>query len=161
MSLEDVDLPKAGTHGHTPEDRLRAALAWVVTGTSQAASDVCGIPASTIRDWSNQEYWGALVSEARQLKQDELDAKLTNIIDKCAQRLTERLDSEEGVSKAQLNQIAITMAISMDKRSLMRGDPTSRTERVSSEERLTKLKDEFAGMLQNRVDKAKDKRTSH
>ena len=165
MALEDIDLPRAGTHGHTPEQRLQAALAWCVTGTAQGASDVCGVDRRTISDWVNTEWWPALVSEARQLKQEELDAKLTNIIDKCAQRLTERLDSPEGVSKAQLNQIAITMAISMDKRSLMRGDPTSRTERVSSEERLTKLKDEFAGMLQARADKAqskaKSKTTSH
>lgn len=165
MALEDIDLPRQGTHGHTPAERLQAALAWCVTGTAQGASDITGFPRTTIDTWTREEWWQPLVVEARLLKQDELDAKLTKIIDLCAKRLTERLDSEEGVSKAQLNQIAITMAISMDKRSLMRGDPTSRTERVSSEERLTKLKDEFAGMLQARADKAqvkaKAKTTSH
>lgn len=161
MALEDIDLPRQGTHGHTPDERLQAALAWTVTGTGEGASAVCGIPARTIQEWAHSEWWPALVAEARALKQEELDASLTNIITKCAQRLTERLDSDEGVSKAGIQQIATTLAISMDKRALMRGDPTSRTERVSSEERLTKLRDEFAGLMQARSEKAKDKRTSH
>ena len=162
MALEDIDLPRQGTHGHTPEDRLKAALAWVITGTTHGAADQCGFPRSTIQTWTEQEWWEPLVMEARQLKQSELDAKLTNIIDKCAQRLTERLDSPEGISKAGIQQIATTLAISMDKRALMRGDPTSRTERVSANDRLAKLKDEFAGLMQARADKAavKDK-TQH
>lgn len=154
MALEDIDLPRAGTHGHTPAERLQAALAWVVTGTGEGASKVCGIPSRTIQDWTVQDWWAPLVAEARALKQEELDGQLTYIITKCAKRLTERLDSDEGVSKAGIQQIATTLAISMDKRALMRGDPTSRTERVSSEERINKLRDEFAGMMLARQDKS-------
>ena len=160
MALDDIDLPRAGTHGHTPEQRLQAALAWCITGTGEGASRECGINVRTINDWTKQEWWDPLVQEARQLKQSELDASLTNIIDKCAKRLTERLDSDEGISKAGIQQIATTLAIAMDKRSLMRGDPTSRTERVSSQERLDKLKGEFAGLMQARVDKVNE-RTQH
>lgn len=162
MALEDIDLPRQGTHGHTPEDRLKAALAWVITGTGEGASRECGIPSRTIQDWTVQEWWEPLVAEARALKQSELDASLTTIIHKCAQRLTERLDSEEGISKAGIQQIATTLAISMDKRALMRGDPTSRTERVSSEDRINKLRDEFAGMMQKRTEQNQVKdRTKH
>lgn len=162
MALDDIDLPRAGTHGHTPEDRLQAALAWTVTGTAQGVQDVTGFTRRTVSDWVNSEWWPALVEEARQLKQSELDASLTTIIHKCAQRLTERLDSDEGISKAGIQQIATTLAISMDKRALMRGDPTSRTERVSSEERINKLRDEFAGMMQKRTEQNQVKdRTKH
>ena len=48
-------------------------------------------------------------------------------------------------------------AVSHDKRALLRGDPTSRTERVSAADRINKLRDEFAGMMQDRVDKVVDK----
>ena len=154
MALEDIDLPRAGTHGHTPEDRLKAALAWVITGTGEGASRECGIAARTINDWTNKEWWEPLVAEARLLKDSELDASLTRIIDKCSQRLLERLDSPEGMSKAGIQQIATTLAIGLDKRSLMRGLPTSRNERVSANDRLAKLKDEFAGLMQARADKA-------
>lgn len=156
MALEDIDLPRQGTHGHTPGERLQAALAWAVSGTSKAASDLCGIPASTIRDWAQQEYWPALVAEARQLKNDELDGKLTNILDLCTELLTKRLraalddpDVARGIRDA-----AIVAGIAHDKRALLRGDPTSRTERVSANDRLAKLKDEFAGLMQARADKA-------
>lgn len=157
MALEDIDLPRQGTHGYTPEDRLRAALAWAVTGTAQGASDVCGIPRTTIDTWTREEWWLPLVVEARQVKDDELDAKLTKVIDTAMQRLQERLDDPEGMTKAMLNQIAITVAICADKRQLLRGLPTSRTERVSSEDRINKLRDEFAGMMQKRADQNKVK----
>lgn len=162
MALEDIDLPRQGTHGHTPEDRLKAALAWVITGTGEGASRECGIAARTINDWTNQEWWEPLVAEARLLKDSELDASLTMIIDKCSQRLLERLDSPEGMSKAGIQQIATTLAIGLDKRSLMRGLPTSRTDRVSANDRLAKLKDEFAGLMQARADKVAVKvKTQH
>jgi len=157
MALEDIDLPRQGTHGHTTEERMRAALAWVITGTCQGVEDHTGIARRTVQDWVVSEWWEPLVTEARQLKQFELDASLTNIIHKCSQRLTERLDDPEGISKAGIQQIATTLAIAMDKRALMRGDPTSRSERVSSEDRINKLRDEFAGMMQKRVDQNKVK----
>lgn len=159
MALEDIDLPRQGTHGYTPEDRLRAALAWSVTGTAQGASDVCGIPRQTIDDWTRTEWWAPLVSEARLLKNDELDAKLTNILDLATQALRDRL--REAIAnpdaKVTIQQLAIVAAVSHDKRALLRGDPTSRTERVSSEDRINKLRDEFAGMMQKRADQNKVK----
>lgn len=152
MALEDIDLPRRGTHGHTPDERLQAALAWTITGTSQGASTICGIPASTIRDWSNQEYWPALVAEARQLKQEELDAALTSIVDKCTKLIAQRLDSamnDPDIEKG-VRGLAITAAVAIDKRALLRGDPTSRTERVTVGERLERLRGEFAGMQANK-----------
>ena len=158
MALEDIDLPRAGTHGYSPEDRLRAALAWSITGTAQGASDVCGIPRQTVDDWTRRDWWGPLVSEARLLKNDELDARLTNILDLATQALRDRLQAalDNPEAKVTIQQLAIVAAVSHDKRALLRGDPTSRTERVSAADRINKLRDEFAGMMQDRVDKVKD-----
>lgn len=144
MALEDIDLPRQGTHGHTPADRLRAALAWIISGTAQGASNITGIPRKTIDEWTRKEWWTPLIAEARLQKDEELDAKLTQVIDTAMNCLQARLDDPEALTKAALNQIALTVAICMDKRALQRGLPTSRSERVSADVRLVKLREEFA-----------------
>ncbi len=145
-------LPRQGTHDYTPEERYHAALAWTITGTATGASEVTGIPARTIQDWTNAEWWTLLVADARAAKQAELDARLTMIIDKAASRTIERLEhgnahvlktGELVYVPVPAQQAATTLAIAYDKRALMRGDPTSRTERVSTEDRLARLQTTF------------------
>ena len=139
--IEGVDLPTQGTHGYTPDQRMQAALAWVVSGTGAEASRICNIPATTISDWTHQPWWESLVVEARRLKDVELDRKLSGVIDKCMQRLAERLDKDESINN--IKDLAVVAAVAYDKRALMRGDPTSRVEKVSTEQRLNRLTEKF------------------
>lgn len=136
-----VDLPTQGTHGYTPDQRMQAALAWVVSGTAAEAGKVCGIPERTINDWTHQPWWEGLVTEARRLKDVELDRKLSGVIDRAMQRLAERLDRDESINN--IKDLAVVAAVAYDKRALMRGDPTSRVERVSTEQRLNRLTEKF------------------
>lgn len=140
-NLANVAWPQQGTHGYTPEQRMHTALAWVITGTTAGASKVARVPERTICDWRKEEWWEQAIQEARRVKQEELDAKLSGIIDLSLKRLTDMLDGDDPIP---LNQIAICMAIAYDKRALMRGDPTSRSERVDPSARLAVLKAEFS-----------------
>ncbi len=137
----DIDWPRQGTHGYTPEQRMQVALTWVISGTAAEASRITGVPQMTISDWRKEEWWEQAVVHARSVKQEELDAKLSGIIDKSLKRLTDMLDGDQPIP---LNQVAICMAIAYDKRALMRGDPTSRSERVDPTARLAVLKAEFS-----------------
>lgn len=139
--FEGVELPTQGTHGYTPDQRMQAALAWVVSGTAAEASRICNIPATTISDWTHQPWWDGLVGEARRLKDVELDRKLSGVIDKAMQRLAERLDQNESINN--IKDLAVVAAVAYDKRALMRGDPTSRVEKVSAEQRLERLTQKF------------------
>ena len=144
--IEGVDLPTQGTHGYTPDQRMQAALAWVISGTAAEASRICNIPSSTISDWTHQSWWGSLVGEARRLKDEELDRKLSQVIDLSLKRLVERLEANEQINN--IKDLAVTSAVAYDKRALMRGDPTSRVEKVSTEQRLERLTAKFREVAQ-------------
>jgi hypothetical protein len=134
---------------YTPEQRIQAASYWTITGNINEVARKTNIPSSTIRWWKNRTvWWKELVRQIRKSKQDELDGMLTGILIKGAEQLAERIEhgnhrvhiGEDGqrtgyrvpLSSGELATGAL--AIPFDKRALLRGDPTSRTERGGNEE---------------------------
>ena len=145
----------------TPEDRIMACTYYAITGNSLQAAEKCKghggkeIPASTIRKWKNYSaWWKPVLHEVRKSKQEELDAKLTNIIMEGTDQLSDRilngnhkLNNRTGeldripMSSSELSRDAI--GIPFDKRALMRGDATSRVERVDPQEMLKGLAEQL------------------
>jgi len=150
---------------YTPEERIMAATYYAVTGSSLQASDKCKaqgtpIPASTIRKWKNTtSWWKPVLHEVRKAKQEELDAKLTSIIMEGADKLEDRVRNGNiklNPRTGELNRIPMTsgelakdaVGIPYDKRALMRGDPTSRTERVDPKLMLEDLAKQFVKIVE-------------
>ena len=127
---------------YTPEQKVRAAQAYLITGTSVKAQKYCGIKADMIRKWKAQsEWWPELFQQVKKSKNDELEASFTQIMDSAIVQVADRLDN--GDSKVQKDgsiikvpmggkEIAIVLSIMYDKRALLRGDVTSRTEKKDS-----------------------------
>lgn len=118
---------------------------------------VTGVPRQTIRIWKMQQWWKDLEKEILQDEEQELDAKLSKIIDKSLDAVTERiqngefiLDSRTGTIKRvpvrlrDVHKVAIDL---VDKRNLIRGKPTSITERISTEDVIRKLAEEFKSFI--------------
>lgn len=134
---------------YTIEDKIEAAIAWLITGSSVEAGKLCGINDRTIRYWMQTEWWEDILREAQGRKQKELDALWTGIIHKTASELSERIskgdayeDKKTGEIKrlpVKAKDLAVVMAIAVDKRALSRGQATSRTEKVNIDERLDKI----------------------
>ena len=150
---------------YTPEERIMAATYYAVTGSSLQAADKCKaqgtpIPASTIRKWKNTtSWWKPVLHEVRKAKQEELDAKLTSIIMEGADKLEDRVRNGNiklNPRTGELNRIPMTsgelakdaVGIPYDKRALMRGDPTSRTERVDPKLMLEDLAKQFVKIVE-------------
>ena len=150
---------------YTPEQRIMAATYYAVTGSSLQASEKCGqtgthIPASTIRKWKNTtSWWKPVLHEVRKAKQEELDAKLTSIIMEGADKLEDRVRNGNiklNPKTGELNRIPMTsgelakdaVGIPYDKRALMRGDPTSRTEKVDPKAMLEDLAKQFKKIVE-------------
>jgi len=150
---------------YTPEERIMAATYYAVTGSSLQASEKCGqagthIPASTIRKWKNTtSWWKPVLHEVRKSKQEELDAKLTSIIMEGADKLEDRVRNGNiklNPRTGELNRIPMTsgelakdaVGIPYDKRALMRGDPTSRTEKVDPKLMLEDLAKQFVKIVE-------------
>ena len=150
---------------YTPEERIMAATYYAVTGSSIQASEKCAqtgtpIPASTIRKWKNTtSWWKPVLHEVRKAKQDQLDAKLTSIIMEGAEKLEDRVRNGNiklNPKTGELNRIPMTsgelakdaVGIPYDKRALMRGDPTSRTEKIDPKLMLEDLAKQFVKIVE-------------
>lgn len=130
------------------EDKIRAAFAYIITGNSQEASAICGIPDRTIREWSEHTWWSDLINEAKITKNAELDALYTRIIDKAVRGVEDRVtNGDESVTKdggtvrkaVSGRDLAIIAATFQDKRAIIRGEPTSISKRISERDRLQEI----------------------
>jgi len=139
------------------ETRVNAAICWLVTGSVEKASVMSEIPERTIRDWIKQPWWDDVVDTAKGIKQKELDALWTGLIHKSADALRDRVDNGDSVldkfgniKKVPIKgkDLAFITAIAVDKRALARGQATSRTERISIEEKLSKIGEKLESMAE-------------
>ena len=146
---------------YTPDQRVQAVAAWIITGSSRKVEQYTGIPANTVRWWMRASSWWPVVRDKlRAVYQDSLDSKLTNIIHKSTDQLEDRIDNgnyERDRKTGNMVRVPLDakelalagLAIPMDKRALMRGDPTSRSAKSGAGvlEDLTKLAMAFATIV--------------
>lgn len=146
------ELYKSDSRKYTPADKIAAATAWMVTGSVYKASAYCGIPHQTIATWRTKEWWQQLTSQVRKEKSDELDAMMTGVLHKAVDAVADRIENGDtfvkkdgSLAKIPMKgkDIASSLAMIFDKRALGRGDPTSRSEKVSTDTRLKQLKEQF------------------
>lgn len=138
---------------YSEQEKMDAACKFAVTGNCRRVSELTGIGEATIRGWKSQEWWLDIQSAIVREQDETLDVKLTNLVDKAVDSVNDRLehgdyiyDTKRGslVRKpVNAKDLAIVTAITIDKRQLIRGLPTSRVEKVSTDARLEKLAIEF------------------
>ena len=165
--MQDIDLysklPRTGKY--TPEDRMKAALAFVVTGSLKEVEKLTGIKRATLDVWRHKsDWWPLAVEEARRTKQEELDASFTRIIHKAIEELEDRVrngdevilrNGEKERQKVKARELAGVIAQIYEKRALMRGDPTKREEKSSDEklQLIMKKFERFADEIRSRQEK--------
>lgn len=132
-------------------DKFLACAAYMVFGNSRKASDFMGgrVKAGTLRKWVHDSTWWPEVTNAiRKAQGEHFDSKLTQIVDKSADVIMDRLENGDEVidSKGNKNRkkvgardAAIVLGQAFDKRALQRGDPTSRSEKTTSDDRLKQI----------------------
>ena len=115
---------------------------------------VTGVPRGTIRQWKLQPWWKELVDEIRNEEDCELDVKLSKVINKSLDALTDRVENGDFLFNSKTGKFvrkpihmkdalqAVTQVY--DKRNLLRGKPTSRVEKHSTTDNLANLAAEFA-----------------
>lgn len=147
------------TGNYTAYQRLDVLTAFASIGNMTKVSGMFpDIPYDTMQYWKNgTKWWKPALREIRELKDEELDARITNIIDKSLDAMEDRLHNGEEVvhiskegsitrthKKVSFRDAAIAgLGVGFDKRALNRGDPTQRTEVISDKDRLAKLQNQF------------------
>lgn len=152
------ELAKAGKAigqraSYSDKEKMNAACSFAVCGNSRRVAEITGVPEGTIRAWKTTEWWEEIQSRIIKEQDEELDTKLTKLVDKAVAEVNDRLEDGDYVYNSKLDKLirkpinakdlAVVAAITVDKRQLLRGQPTSRTENISQESTLKKLADEF------------------
>ena len=130
-------------------EKLEAAIAYLMTGSSLGASAKCGINSRTIRDWTHQGWWEDVLADAKAVLNDKLDGNYTRIIHKGIDTVLDRL--ENGEKKVNRYGDTVTVPVSakdamhittafIEKRDMLRAIPGQSTETESQEDRLSRIK---------------------
>ena len=142
---------------HTREDRYKAAAALVATGNSKAASRESGIPASTIRHWSqNDDDFQLMCQEVRTEFGERIKYKLAEIIDESADQILDRIRFGDVIRDTKTGELvrvpikgrdlAIIGGVSFDKLRLAENQPTNIVQHESDKERRNRLIENFTAI---------------
>jgi hypothetical protein len=143
-----------GKRNHfTDKEKLNCVCVYAVTGNARRTAEITKIPEGTIRSWKSTVWWQEASARVHQEKDEEINSKLTQMIDKAVEAVNDRIDNGDYIYDARNQQIirvpvkakdlTIVTAIGIDKRNLLRGQPTQRIEKVSVDDHLQKLQDKF------------------
>jgi len=155
---------------YTTQDRMSAAMAYLITGNSIDAGKLSGIPERTIRDWTRETWWADVLGEARKEKNEELDAAFTDIIHKAMSEVKDRIVNGDEVvdvktgakerKKVSARDATLVGAVLVDKRAILRGEPTRISKSLNEKDRLKELVSDLEGIVgvnEKTEEKNKDK----
>lgn len=157
-TFENLDL--GPTKKYTNEDKLYAVVTWLLTKNLHRTASICDLPIDTLRQWKYRTgWWDDAVKAVMAVKNEELDHRLTDMIDTAVDSLQDRLyngddhvlrDGTIVKKNVSARDLMIILGTTYDKRALMRGDPTARTEnKKDTDEKLDKLTNAFKDIAHN------------
>jgi hypothetical protein len=149
-----LGLRKEGNKMWFPKEAKEWAVAcFALTGNCRRVSEITRIKEATIRRWKTEEWWPEMLARVQVEKDEELDAKMTKLIDKAVDEINDRLVEGDYVynakqdklirKKANAKEMATVVATMVDKRQLLRGQPTKRVATVKQDDHLKALAEQF------------------
>jgi len=135
------------------EKKIEVVTVYCLTGSYAETQRLTRVPQTTVRMWRKQDWWSEVTQRIRTEKNDELDAKFTKIIDKAVEQIEDRIEKGDYIydvkrgkilrKEVGLKDLNAVTSIVLDKRQLLRGEPTSISGKISQKDRLDKLAEEF------------------
>lgn len=144
----------AGPGWWSQQKKIETVTTYLALGNAPMTEAMTGVPRGTIRQWKLQDWWKELVEDIRNEEDNELDVKLSKVIDKSLDAVMDRVENGDFIfdtksGKFQRKPVHMRDALNavtqvFDKRNLLRGKPTSRTEKHNVSDNLANLAAEFA-----------------
>lgn len=145
---------------YTDEKRIEAVTLYAALGNPDTVSELCSVPAHTIRVWRKEQWFQDLLREIWAENNEKIDAKFTAIVEKSLEAIQDRLENgdvrvlKDGkIVRVPISakDLSLVSAINVDKRQLLRGLPTSRSESIAtvgakSMDRLERLAETFENL---------------
>ncbi len=144
--------------GYTMDEKHHVIATLMVTGSVVKAARVTGVPARTIRQWQNQKWYPEAYSMVKAQFHKRIDTKLTKIVRTAVHELDKRIREGDVVIDNKGNRHVVPIKASelatvsekvFKLLALLRGDPTSRVETVSTEKQLAQLEQRMKIRLQD------------
>lgn len=159
--------PKNNRFISTYEDEVkeRAVQVFLITGSATKTSQICKVPYRTLMEWKKSNWWEDKFEEARIRYRKQLDGKFNAMFGYIVKELEQRLRKGDEVilkdgtkvyrklSGSELSSIAERLWKIL---ALLRGEPTSRTEKVTITEYLDNLQDDLKRRTQEKKKKEKE-----
>lgn len=144
--------------GHWSEaKRIEAVTLHLSIGSLPEVSRIMGIPYKTLEQWKAKDWWKELVAKIQQDEDANLDAKTNKIVNKALDALMDRIENGEYIYDQKTGKIKQTPAkladltrafnVVLDKRQLLRGQPTKIIEQSTTATQLQNLADQFASFV--------------
>ena len=144
-----------GKDGWYPEEvRIEAVALYAALGNCAEVSRMLQVKPTTIRQWKTTEWWEQMMRRVHMEQDEALDSKFTKIVDTCMDEINDRLKDGEYVYntktgatvrvKPKMRDVAMVAVSNLEKRQLLRGQPTSRSEKVDVNDSLQRLANEFS-----------------
>lgn len=154
---------KAGAPGHWQEKKkIEAVTTFLSTGSQAETSRLIGVPIRTLAQWQVSDWWKEMEKKIRSEEDQLLDAKLSKVIDKTLEKLMDSIENGEHVydqktgkikrMPAKMRDLNTAFNTILDKRQLIRKQPTKIVEQQSTASQLQSLAESFAKFVQKKVE---------
>lgn len=134
--------------------KLEALGIYMATGSVTMAANQSNVPFETVKSWARSDWWKDKVKEIQNEEYDKLDSKLSKVLDKALDQVMDRIENGEymydpktGKTKimpAKLRDLNTAFNSLMDKRQLIRRQPTKIVEQTTTALQLKELAEQFS-----------------
>lgn len=157
--------PHQGGHWSEKKKYEAVVLFNAGMGLSQISVEL-NVPRETIKKWRISPWWEDISKDLRSEETQKLDAKLTKILDKSLESILDRLEEGEFIydqktgkikrTPVKMRDATVAFNTIMDKRQLIRKEPTKITEQTNTATQLANLAEQFAAFVSGKPVVAKD-----
>ena len=147
-----------GKPGFWPErKKTEAVVTWMSTGNMTLTAAMINVPRDTLNKWRKMPWWKEIEQSIKDEDNQELDAKFSKIIKKTLDTIDDRLENgnfqfnpKTGKTiriPVNLRDTHRVMSGLVDKRKVLRNEPTTSESKEGTNDRLLKLASQFAEMV--------------
>lgn len=135
------------------EKKIEACTLYAALGSIPDVSRLTNVPENFIRGWKTEQWWIDVTQQIIKEDDEQLSSRFTNVVKLALDKLQTVLEQGNTLylpkddryvnvplTAGDLTKVAAAFT---DKRQIIQGKPTSRTEAISSDDRLKKLAAQF------------------
>lgn len=149
------------TYRYDDETKTKGVDIFLSSGNLMQVSRELEIPYYTLLDWKKSKWWEEKIKNRREEASDKMDVKLTLALDAAIDGVTDRIvngetvidprTGKERVVPAKMRDLTNAFNIIMDKRQVLRREPTKIVEQQATATHLQQLADQFAQFVTGKI----------